>query len=151
MRKPNVKVSNLLIFLLPFSFSVMHHSKSIWCMWILYIPSNCSATGNPTFLFWGCVQAMTGKLWQQNILLVCKTFLFEDNRISDHCLHWTIMVKNIILNGQRLQWTFNISYVQNQLLLYEIPLSYFASHGISFNVLWVYMFSSICWVSVNEV
>ena len=54
------------------------------------------------------------------------------------------------LNGQRLRWIFNVSYVQNHLLPYEFPLSSFARQRIPFNVLWVYKFSSISWVSDNK-
>ena len=32
-----------------------HNLKTIWCMQLLYIPNNCSATAHLPFLVWGSV------------------------------------------------------------------------------------------------
>ena len=55
------------------------------------------------------------------------------------------------LNGQRLQWIFNISYIQKHLLPYKISLVFFSLPAESIQRLWAYMFNSISWLSVNEV
>ena len=46
-------------------------------MRILYIPNDCSTTGNLPFLVWGGVQATTGEVWPRNGPSVCKTLAFD--------------------------------------------------------------------------
>ena len=58
--------------------SVMHNSKTIRCMQILYIPNDFSATEHLPFLVWGGVRATTGELRPRNGPRVCKTSVFVD-------------------------------------------------------------------------
>ena len=45
-----------------------YNSTTIWCRQMVYIPNDCSATGNLSFLVWGSAEATTGELWPQNRL-----------------------------------------------------------------------------------
>ena len=47
-----------------FFFSVMHNSKTIQCMWMVYISNDCSANGDHSYLFWAVCE-----LWLVNYSL----------------------------------------------------------------------------------
>ena len=62
VEKTKRKISILFIFF----FLDRYNSTTIWCMQILCIPNNCSATGHLPFLVWGGAWFTTGGLRPKN-------------------------------------------------------------------------------------
>ena len=76
VKKTKPQISILFSFF--FSFSDQHVLKTIWCIWILYVPNDCSMTRHLPFLVWGGVWATTGELQPQNCFQKCLMCLIVD-------------------------------------------------------------------------